>query len=242
MSATLDGARVAALLGNAPVIESEGRAFPVETALSRPRCPRADRAAGGGCRLNARCVRRPARCWYFCRARGKFAAPRCFLKERVTRPRMSISSRFTARSTCASRIAPFRRRRPGRRKVVLATSIAETSLTIEGVRVVIDSGLSRLPRYEPEVGLTRLETMRVSRAAADQRRGRAAAAPNPVFAIGCGTSPKPVRWSPIRGPKCYPRTCHPSSSTWRSGARRSDETCVSRCAATGGARAKRGCC
>ena len=73
----------------------------------------------------------------------------------------------------ASRIAPFRRRRPGARKVVLATSIAETSLTIEGVRVVIDSGLSRVPRYEPDVGLTRLETVRVSRAAADQRRGRA---------------------------------------------------------------------
>ena len=61
----------------------------------------------------------------------------------------------------------------GRRKVVLATSIAETSLTIEGVRVVVDSGLARVPRYEPDVGLTRLETVRVSRAAADQRRGRA---------------------------------------------------------------------
>ena len=61
----------------------------------------------------------------------------------------------------------------GRRKVVLATSIAETSLTIEGVRIVVDSGLARVPRYEPDVGLTRLETVRVSRAAADQRRGRA---------------------------------------------------------------------
>jgi HrpA-like RNA helicase len=61
----------------------------------------------------------------------------------------------------------------GKRKIVLATSIAETSLTIEGVRVVIDSGLARVPRFEPDLGLTRLETMRVSRAAADQRRGRA---------------------------------------------------------------------
>jgi ATP-dependent helicase HrpB len=61
----------------------------------------------------------------------------------------------------------------GRRKIVLATSIAETSLTIEGVRVVIDSGLARIPRYEPDLGLTRLETVRASRAAADQRRGRA---------------------------------------------------------------------
>jgi ATP-dependent helicase HrpB len=61
----------------------------------------------------------------------------------------------------------------GTRKVVLATSIAETSLTIEGVRIVVDSGLARVPRYEPDIGLTRLETVRVSRAAADQRRGRA---------------------------------------------------------------------
>src|SRR5262249_30529835 len=60
-----------------------------------------------------------------------------------------------------------------RRKLVLATSIAETSLTIDGVRIVIDSGLARVPRYAPDVGLTRLETVRVSRAAADQRRGRA---------------------------------------------------------------------
>jgi ATP-dependent helicase HrpB len=61
----------------------------------------------------------------------------------------------------------------GHRKVVLATSIAETSLTIEGVRIVVDSGLARLPRYEPDIALTRLETVRASRAAVDQRRGRA---------------------------------------------------------------------
>ena len=62
---------------------------------------------------------------------------------------------------------------PGRRKIVLATSIAETSLTIEGVRVVVNSGLMRVPVYEPDVALTRLETVRVARANADQRRGRA---------------------------------------------------------------------
>ena len=71
------------------------------------------------------------------------------------------------------RIAPSRRRRRGSRKVVLATSIAETSLTIEGVRIVVDSGMARVPRYEPDIGLTRLETVRASRAAVDQRRGRA---------------------------------------------------------------------
>ena len=57
--------------------------------------------------------------------------------------------------------------------MVLATSIAETSLTIEGVRIVVDSGMARVPRYEPDIGLTRLETVRASRAAVDQRRGRA---------------------------------------------------------------------
>src|SRR5262249_37642028 len=61
----------------------------------------------------------------------------------------------------------------GRRKVVLSTSIAETSLTIDGVRVVIDAGFSRVPRFSPRTGMTRLETVRVSRASADQRRGRA---------------------------------------------------------------------
>ncbi len=78
-----------------------------------------------------------------------------------------------ARSPARSRCAPSRRLPPGRRKIVLATSIAETSITIEGVRIVVDCGLARVPRYEPDVGVTRLETVRVSRAAADQRRGRA---------------------------------------------------------------------
>ena len=62
---------------------------------------------------------------------------------------------------------------PGARKVVLATNVAETSLTVQGVRVVIDAGWSRVPRYDTGAGLTRLDTVRVSRASADQRRGRA---------------------------------------------------------------------
>jgi ATP-dependent helicase HrpB len=171
MSATLDGARVAALLGNAPVIESEGRAFPVDTRyLGRdPRAPverqvanaieRALRAETGSLLVflpGAREIRRTE----------------TFLKERVSDPAVDIVALFGALDLREQdrAISPSP---PGRRKVVLATSIAETSLTIEGVRVVIDSGLSRLPRYEPDVGLTRLETVRVSRAAADQRRGRA---------------------------------------------------------------------
>ena len=66
-----------------------------------------------------------------------------------------------------------RRAPAGRRKVVLATSIAETSLTIEGVRIVVDAGLARRPRYEPALGLSRLETVRASQAAIAQRTGRA---------------------------------------------------------------------
>ncbi len=103
---------------------------------------------------------------------GEIRRTETLLKERVTDPNVDIVSLYGALDAHEQdrAISPAP---PGRRKVVLATSIAETSLTIEGVRVVIDSGLSRVPRYEPDVGLTRLETVRASRAAADQRRGRA---------------------------------------------------------------------
>ena len=103
---------------------------------------------------------------------GEIRRAETLLKERVTDVNVDIVALYGALDAREQdrAILPSP---AGRRKVVLATSIAETSLTIEGVRVVIDCGLSRLPRYEPDVGLTRLETVRVSRAAADQRRGRA---------------------------------------------------------------------
>jgi ATP-dependent helicase HrpB len=171
MSATLDGARVAALLGNAPVIESQGRAFSVETRyLGRDaRAPierqmadavvRALRAEAGSVLV-------------FLPGAAEIRRTETQLKERVDDASMDIVTLFGALDAREQdrAISPSP---AGRRKVVLATSIAETSLTIEGVRVVIDSGLARVPRYEPDVGLTRLETVRVSRAAADQRRGRA---------------------------------------------------------------------
>ena len=102
----------------------------------------------------------------------KSAAPSGCCNEAVSDPAVEVVPLFGAldAATQDRAIAPPP---AGRRKVVLATSIAETSLTIEGVRIVVDSGLARVPRYEPDVGLTRLETVRVSRAAADQRRGRA---------------------------------------------------------------------
>ena len=94
------------------------------------------------------------------------------LRERIGDPAIVLAPLYGAMDREAQDLA-LEPAPKGRRKIVLATSIAETSITIEGVRVVIDSGLSRVPRFEPDVGVTRLETVRVSRATADQRRGRA---------------------------------------------------------------------
>jgi ATP-dependent helicase HrpB len=171
MSATLDGARVAKLLGDAPVIESEGRAYPVETRY-RGRDPNAmiERQMAD---TVARALRADAgSILAFLPGQAEIRRTESALKELVNDPAVDIVTLFGAldAQTQDRAISPSPE---GRRKVVLATSIAETSLTIDGVRVVVDSGLARVPRYEPDVGLTRLETVRVSRAAADQRRGRA---------------------------------------------------------------------
>ena len=171
MSATIDGARVAKLLGDAPVIESAGRAFPVETRyLGRdPRAPverQVADAVATALRAEAGSV------LAFLPGAGEIRRTETLLRERVGDPAVDIVALYGALEADVQdrAIAPPP---PGRRKVVLATSIAETSLTIEGVRIVVDCGLSRVPRYEPDVGLTQLETVRVSRASADQRRGRA---------------------------------------------------------------------
>src|SRR5260221_1249723 len=171
MSATLDGARVAALLENAPVIESEGRAYAVETRyLSRDARAPIERQVAEAAVPALHPETGPL--LVFLPEAGQIPRTATFLKERVADANTDVVALFGALDAREQdrAISPSP---AGRRKVVLATSIAETSLTIEGVRVVIDSGLSRVPRYEPDVGLTRLETVRVSRAAADQRRGRA---------------------------------------------------------------------
>jgi ATP-dependent helicase HrpB len=169
MSATIDGARVAELLGGAPVIESQGRAFPVETRYAgRDERPIEPQMAD----TIARAMRAEA---------GSLLAFLPGVAE-IRRTRTQLEGRTDAATdvvTLYGAMAGDEQDRaiepapPGRRKVVLATALAETSITIEGVRIVVDSGLSRVPRYEPDVGVTRLETVRVSRAAADQRRGRA---------------------------------------------------------------------
>ena len=171
MSATLDGARVAGLLGDAPVIESEGRSFPVDIRYRRAARPARRRGRGGQGDPRGAGRRRAAACLPSCRASARSSAPPSGWQA-ASAP-MSISCRSTAMLDGKAQDAAIRPAPAGRRKVVLATSIAETSITIDGVRVVVDSGLSRLPKYEPATGLTRLETVRVSRASADQRAGRA---------------------------------------------------------------------
>jgi ATP-dependent RNA helicase HrpB len=171
MSATLEGGRVAALLGAAPLVESAGRAHPVETRyLGRdPRARLEDQMADA---ISRALRAEPGSILAFMPGQGEIRRVADRLDERLSSDEVIVAPLYGALDMAAQRraVAPAP---TGRRKVVLATSIAETSLTIEGVRVVIDCGLARVPRYEPDVGVTRLDTVRVSRAAADQRRGRA---------------------------------------------------------------------
>jgi ATP-dependent helicase HrpB len=171
MSATLDGERVAKLLGDAPLIASTGRVFPVETRYLgrdpvKPVEAQVAEAVVRGLRTD------PGSLLVFLPGAAEIRRTETMLKERLREPSVDVValSGSLERDAQDRAIAPAP---PHRRKVVLATSIAETSLTIEGVRIVVDCGLARVPRYEPDVGLTRLETVRVSRASADQRRGRA---------------------------------------------------------------------
>jgi ATP-dependent helicase HrpB len=171
MSATLDGARVAKLLGEAPVIASEGRAFPVETRyLGRKADAPLERQMADAIAMALRAD--PGSVLAFLPGAAEIRRTQNLLSERVHDASIEIVPLFGALDAAVQdrAIAPAPK---GSRKVVLATSIAETSLTIEGVRIVVDSGVARVPRYEPDIGLTRLETVRASRAAVDQRRGRA---------------------------------------------------------------------
>ncbi|MCJ2062817.1 ATP-dependent helicase HrpB [Methylobacterium sp. J-088] len=170
MSATLDGARVARLMNDAPVVTSEGRAFPVETRyVERDPNRRIEEAVA---EVTMRALRAdPGSVLVFLPGQAEIRRTADLLTGRVD-PGVVLAPLYGALPPAEQdrAVAPAPR---GTRKVVLATSIAETSLTIEGVRIVIDSGLARVPVYEPGLGLTRLVTARASRASVDQRRGRA---------------------------------------------------------------------
>jgi ATP-dependent helicase HrpB len=173
MSATLEGERLSGSLDDAPVITSEGRMFPVSMQWGRPFQP------------------------------GEFIEPRVvqtvldalgnesgsvlvFLpgQAEIRRVNQQLADAIGERSDVMlcplhgeldlnAQRAAIEPAPSGKRKVVLATNIAETSLTIDGVRVVVDAGLARVPRFDPGSGMTRLDTQRISRASATQRAGRA---------------------------------------------------------------------
>jgi ATP-dependent helicase HrpB len=169
MSATLDGERVAALLGDAPIITSQGRAFPVDIHwLEKPE-PRKFEAAVASAILNALDDTETGDVLVFLPGQGEI--------RRV--------ERHLAAEGCPAVVVPLfgdlpaaeqdraLQPIPGQRKVVLSTAIAETSLTIEGVTIVVDGGQMRVPRFDPNGGMSRLVTVPVAKASAEQRRGRA---------------------------------------------------------------------
>lgn len=170
MSATLETGRLSSLLGGAPVLQSKGRSFPVETRyLGRkaheriePQILRAVQKA---------LLEQSGSILVFLPGQGEIRRTADLLAAKVPAD-CTIAPLYGALEAKAQDAA-IRPAPEGQRKIVLASAIAQTSLTIEGVRVVIDSGLARVPKYEPQTGLTRLETVRVSRASADQRKGRA---------------------------------------------------------------------
>jgi ATP-dependent helicase HrpB len=167
MSATLDGDQLSTILGNAPVITSKGKQYPVDLIYSAQ-----DSDARPADRMVV-AIKRALR-----EKEGDILA---FLPGagEIMRTRQGLEGGVAAVVYPLYGDLPFNQqqdaimpRTDGKRKIVLATSIAETSLTIEGIRIVIDGGLARVPRFDPRSGLTRLETVRVTKDSADQRAGR----------------------------------------------------------------------
>jgi ATP-dependent RNA helicase HrpB len=177
MSATLDGARVAALLGGAPVIEAAGRMFDVEvryTGTGPPALP------GGAEPVDAPAARAVLRALreatgdvlVFLPGAGEIRRTQTRLEQAALGANIDVLPLHgeLAPGEQDAALAPAE---PGRRKVVLATNIAETSLTIDGIRIVVDAGLERRSVFDPTSGMSRLATQRISRASAEQRTGRA---------------------------------------------------------------------
>ncbi|WP_157216714.1 ATP-dependent helicase HrpB [Flavisphingomonas formosensis] len=180
MSATLDGVRFGALMGGAPTIESEGRSHPIDIRyLGRSAEQRIEDAMAAS-------IRRA-----LAEADGGLLAflPGVAEIERTAERLAGLPAdialhRLHGTLDPAEQRAAIAPAAAGMRKIVLATSIAETSLTLDGVRIVVDSGLARRPRYDRAAGMTRLVTERVSQAAATQRAGRAGRqAPGTVYRL-----------------------------------------------------------
>ncbi len=171
MSATLDCAAVTRLLPDAESISCEGRLFPVSTQyLDRPIDGHLEPAVVRSIRHAL--AHEDGSLLVFLPGMAEIRRVERHLHESALGPDMLIAP-LHGELPQDEQDQAILRAPAGRRKIVLATSIAETSLTIEGVRVVIDAGLMRVPRFDPRSGLTRLDTIRVTQDAADQRRGRA---------------------------------------------------------------------
>jgi len=170
MSATLDGQAVARLLDDAPIVRSEGRSFPVDVRYAPPgneeRLPEAMSA-----QITQALARHDGDVLAFLPGAWEIRRTQSLLQKAVA-PTVNVLPLYGDLPFEAQERAILPAQN-GRRKVVLATPIAETSLTIEGVLVVVDGGYARVPQFDPASGLTRLVTQRISRASADQRAGRA---------------------------------------------------------------------
>jgi ATP-dependent helicase HrpB len=173
MSATLEGERLSSLLDDAPVISSEGRMFPVAMQWGRPFQP--------GEFIEPRVVQavldalgnETGSLLVFLPGQAEIRRVNQQLADALGERRDVMLCPLHGELDLGAQRAAIEPAPKGTRKVVLATNIAETSLTIDGVRVVIDAGLARVPRFDPGSGMTRLDTQRISRASATQRAGRA---------------------------------------------------------------------
>jgi ATP-dependent helicase HrpB len=173
MSATLEGERLAALLGEAPVLRSEGRMFPVDIRWGAP--------FQAGEWVEPRVLQtvqqaladEPGSLLVFLPGQAEIRRVAEQLGEVLAGRDDILLCPLHGELDLSAQRAAIEPAPAGKRKVVLATNIAETSLTIDGVRVVIDAGLARVPRFDPASGMTRLDTQRISRASATQRAGRA---------------------------------------------------------------------
>ncbi|UVL55712.1 ATP-dependent helicase HrpB [Pseudomonas sp. B21-035] len=173
MSATLEGERLSSLLDDAPVVSSEGRMYPVDIRWSRP--------FQAGEFIEPRVVETVLQAisdesgsvLVFLPGQAEIRRVHQSLQEALGERRDILLCPLHGELDLNAQRAAIDTPAAGLRKVVLATNIAETSLTIDGVRVVVDAGLARVPRFDPGSGMTRLDTQRISRASATQRAGRA---------------------------------------------------------------------
>jgi ATP-dependent helicase HrpB len=173
MSATLDGVNVARLLDEAPVIRSVGRQFPVKIHYSEPARTHDDIAARVVSAVLHAITTESGSVLVFLPGQAEIRRVQRQLAEKLAGALQLLLTPLYGDLTLEEQRQAIEAPAPGLRKVVLATAIAETSLTIEGVTVVIDAGLSRQPVFDPNTGMTRLQTRRLSRAASTQRAGRA---------------------------------------------------------------------